>query len=44
MNLSMSLSFTLVRNKKVEQYIKIKVYKFIVLMFWIESDVNILSS
>jgi len=44
MNLSMSLSFTLVRNKKVEHYIKIKVYKFIVLMFWIESDVNILSS
>jgi len=32
-NLSVSLSFTLARNKKVEHYIKIKIHKFIVLRF-----------
>jgi len=41
-NINMSLSFTLVRNEKVEYYIKIKVYKFIILKFWVESGVNIL--
>jgi len=37
-----SLSFTLSKNEKVEQHIKIKAHKLIILKFWIESDVNIL--
>jgi len=37
-----NLSFTLVKNEKVEHYIRIKVHKFIVLRFWVENDVNIL--
>jgi len=41
-NLSVSLSFTLNRNEKVEHYIRIKTHKFIVLRFWVESDVNYL--
>ena len=41
-NLSVSLSLTLVRNEKVEHYIRIKIHKLIVLRFWVESDVNTL--
>ena len=41
-NQSVSLSLTLVRNEKVEYYIKIKIHKPIFLKFWVESDVNIL--
>jgi len=37
-----SLSFILVRNKKIEHYIKIKTHKLIVLRFWVESGVNAL--
>jgi len=32
-NLSMSLSLTLVRNEKVEHYIRIKTHKLVVLRF-----------
>jgi len=38
-NSSVSLSLTLVRNKKVEHYITIKTHKPIVLRFWVESGV-----
>jgi len=41
-NISVSLSFTLAVNEKVERYIKIKIHKLIALRFWIESDVNVL--
>jgi len=41
-NPSMSLSLTLIRNEKVEHYIKIKTHKHIALRFWVESDVNAL--
>jgi len=37
-----SLSPTLIRNNKVEQYIKIKTHKFSVLKFWVKSDINVL--
>jgi len=39
----MSLSFILTKNKKVKHYIKIKTHKLIVLRFWVESGVNVLS-
>jgi len=38
----MSLSLTLVRNEKVEHYIRIKTHKLIILRFWIENGVNTL--
>jgi len=38
----MSLSPTLIRNEKVEHYIRIKTHKPIVLRFWGESGVSIL--
>jgi len=41
-NSIVSLSSTLVKNEKVERYIKINTNKLIVLRCWIESDVNIL--
>jgi len=37
-----SLSFTFDKNEKIKYHIKIKTYKFIVLRFWTESDVNVL--
>jgi len=40
----MNLSSTLVRNEKVEHYIKLKTHKPIVLTFWVESGVNVLCS
>ena len=40
----MSLSPTLIRNEKVEHYIKIKTHKRIALRFWVESGVNVLCS
>jgi len=30
----------LIKNEKVDHYIRIKIHKFIVLKFWIESGVN----
>jgi len=41
-NPSVSLSPTLIRDEKVEHYIRIKTHKPIALRFWIESDVNTL--
>jgi len=41
-NSSVSLSFTVVKNEKVEHYIKIKIHKPIILKFWVKNDVNIL--
>jgi len=38
----MSLSFTLVRNEKIENYIRIKTHKLIVLRFLVENDINVL--
>jgi len=43
-NSSMSLSHILVRNDKVEHYLRIKTHELIVLRFWIESGVNVLYS
>jgi len=40
-NSSLSLSPTLVRNEKVEHYIRIKIHKPIALRFWVKSDVNL---
>jgi len=37
---SVSLSYTLTKNEKVEHYIRIKTYKLIVLRFWVKSCVN----
>jgi len=37
-----SLNLILVRNEKVEHYIRIKTHKSIVLRFWVESGVNAL--
>jgi len=42
-NPSVSLSPTLTRNEKVEHYIRIKTHKPIVLRFWVESGVSVLS-
>ena len=39
-NPSMSLSPTLTRNEKVENYIRIKTHKPIALRFWVESGVS----
>jgi len=36
--------FTLVKNEKVEQYIKMKTYKLIVLKFFVEIGVKVLYS
>ena len=36
----MSLNFTLGKNEKVKHHIRTKTHKFIILKFWIESDVN----
>jgi len=41
-NSSVSLSFILARNEKVEHYIRIKTHKLIVLRFWVESDISAL--
>jgi len=41
-NPSVSLSPTLVRNEKVEHYIRIKTHKPIALRFWVESGVSVL--
>jgi len=41
-NPSVSLSSTLIRNEKVEHYIRIKTHKPIVLRFWVESDISVL--
>ena len=38
----MSLSPTLIRNEKVEHYIRIKTHKLIALRFWVESGVSVL--
>jgi len=38
----MRVSPILIRNEKIEQYIRIKTHEFIVLKFWIESDINVL--
>jgi len=43
-NSSMSLSPTLIKNEKVEYYIRIKIHKFIVLRFWVKSGTNVLCS
>jgi len=37
--LSLSLSATLTKIEKVEQYIRKKIHKLNVLIFWVESDV-----
>jgi len=42
-NPSVILSPTLIRNEKVEHYIRIKTNKFITLRFWVESDVSVLT-
>jgi len=39
---SVSLSFTLCRNKKDEQHIRKNIHKSIVLRFWVEGVVNFL--
>jgi len=41
-NPSVSLSFILGRNEKVEHHIRMKIHKSIVLRFWVESGVNVL--
>jgi len=41
-NSSVILSLTLVKNEKIEHYIKIKTHKLIVLKFWVENDDNTL--
>jgi len=41
-NPSVSLSFLLARNERVERYIKMKTHKPIVLKFLVESGVNVL--
>jgi len=41
-NSSVSLNLTLIRNEKVEYYIRIKTHKFIVLKFLVESGVDVL--
>jgi len=41
-NTNVSLNLTLNRIKKVEHYIRIKIYKLIVLRFWVESGINFL--
>jgi len=41
-NPSVSLSPTLIKNEKVEHYIRIKTHKLITLRFWVESGVNAL--
>jgi len=41
-NPSVILSLTLVRNEKVEHYIRIKTHKPIVFRFWVESGVSVL--
>jgi len=28
------------KNKRVEHHIRMKIYKVIVLLFWVESDIN----
>jgi len=42
-NPSMSLNRTLSKNEKVEYHIKMKIYKFIIIRFWVKSSVNSLS-
>jgi len=39
---SVSLSFTLTKNEKVEYYVRINIHKSIASKFWVESDVNVL--
>ena len=34
----------MVKNEKVEHYIKIKTHKLVVLRFWVESSINVLCS
>jgi len=41
-NTSVDLSLTSVKNEKVEHYIRIKIYKFIILKFYVEIGINIL--
>jgi len=41
-NSSVILSLTLIRNEKVEHYIRIKTHKSIALRFWVESGVSVL--
>jgi len=38
-NLNMSLSLTLSKNEKVEQHIRKKTHKSIILRFWVEGGV-----
>jgi len=40
LGIQVSLSHTLVRNEKVEYYIKINTHKPIILRFWVESSIN----
>jgi len=39
-NLSVSLSFISSKNEKIENNIRIKIYKSILLRFWIKSSIN----
>jgi len=42
LEIQVSLSPTLSKNKKVEHHIRMRIYKFIDLNFWVKSGVNLL--
>jgi len=41
-NASVNLSHALSKSEEVEHHIKMKIYKLIFLMFWIEGSINLL--